>query len=143
MLAEQQLWWALLCFVKPRLPNEFNYVNEIKEKLLPKIISSLDMLLLWHIPVSKLTIETLEQGVKYVQAYFTSCSGVSIVNFEHLNADWDRLLKSVRRFCMSTFLHKNRLVITENIYEWRKRKLWIDIYLSHMFHFWIHFFSPT
>ena len=24
-----------------------------------------------------------------VQTYFTPCSGVSIVNFEQLNADWD------------------------------------------------------
>ena len=33
---------------------------------------------------SKLTIETLEQGVKYVQ----SVSSVSIVNLEHVIADW-------------------------------------------------------
>ena len=32
------------------------------------------------ITCSKLTIETLEQGVKYAQ----SCSGVCIVNFEHI-----------------------------------------------------------
>ena len=36
---------------------------------------------------SKLTTETLEQGVKYVQS-FTPCSSVSIVNFEKVNADW-------------------------------------------------------
>ena len=34
---------------------------------------------------TKLTIETLEQGVKY----FTPCSSVSIVNFEHAIAGWD------------------------------------------------------
>ena len=32
---------------------------------------------------SKLTIETLEQGVKYVQNYWR-CSGAFIVNFEHI-----------------------------------------------------------
>ena len=38
------------------------------------------------IACSKLTIETLEQGVKYVQ----TCSSVSIVNFEQVNAGWER-----------------------------------------------------
>ena len=37
---------------------------------------------------SKLIIETLEQGVKYVQIYFKLCSSVSIVNFEHEIASW-------------------------------------------------------
>ena len=36
----------------------------------------------------KLTIETVEQGVKYVQSY---CSSVSIVNFEQENAGWDHV----------------------------------------------------
>ena len=36
---------------------------------------------------SKLTIETLEQSMKYVHT-FTSCSSVSIINFEQVNADW-------------------------------------------------------
>ena len=36
------------------------------------------------ITCSKLTIETLEQGVKYVQ----SVSSVSVVNFEQVNAGW-------------------------------------------------------
>ena len=40
------------------------------------------------ITCSKLTIETLGQGVQYVQ-YFTPCPSVSIVNFEQVNADWD------------------------------------------------------
>ena len=40
------------------------------------------------ITCSKLTIETLEEGVKYVQRYFTPCSSVSIVNFEQVNAGW-------------------------------------------------------
>ena len=34
------------------------------------------------ITCSKLTIETIEQGVKY------TCSSVSIVNFEQVNAGW-------------------------------------------------------
>ena len=34
---------------------------------------------------SKLTTETLEQGVKHVQ----NCSSVSVVNFEHVIASWD------------------------------------------------------
>ena len=34
---------------------------------------------------SKLTTETLEQGVKYVQ----NCSSVSVVNFEHVIASWN------------------------------------------------------
>ena len=52
----------------------------------------------------KLTIETLEQDVKYVRsrrglfwclhchflAYFTPCSRVFMVNFEQVNAVWDR-----------------------------------------------------
>ena len=45
----------------------------------------------------KLTIETLEEGVKYVQSndakrrqtYFTPCSSVSIIDSEQVNADWD------------------------------------------------------
>ena len=41
---------------------------------------------------SKLKIETLEQGVKYVQSqlwtYFILCFSVSIVNFEQVNAGW-------------------------------------------------------
>ena len=42
---------------------------------------------------SKLTIEALEQGVKYVESsfwcrYFTPCSCVSIVNFKHIIAGW-------------------------------------------------------
>ena len=36
--------------------------------------------------ISKLTIETLKQGVKYVQT--NGCSGVFIVNFEQVNAGW-------------------------------------------------------
>ena len=38
----------------------------------------------------KLLIETLEQGVKYVQSwtYFTPCSSVSTVNIEHVIAGW-------------------------------------------------------
>ena len=37
------------------------------------------------IAYSKLTIETLEQGVKYVQSYQWHCSGVFIVNFDHIS----------------------------------------------------------
>ena len=42
---------------------------------------------------SKLTILTLEQGVKNVQSsgivtYFAPCSSVSIVNFEHIISGW-------------------------------------------------------
>ena len=32
-----------------------------------------------------LTLETLEQGVKYVQRRHWRCSGVFIVNFEHIS----------------------------------------------------------
>ena len=35
----------------------------------------------------KLTIETLEQGVKYVQSL--PCPSVSTVNFEQVNAGWE------------------------------------------------------
>ena len=35
-------------------------------------------------PCSKLTIEALEQGVKY-----TPCSSISVVNFEHVIAGWE------------------------------------------------------
>ena len=45
-----------------------------------------------EITCSKLTIETLEQGVKYVwnmfKTYFTLCSSISIVKFQQVNADW-------------------------------------------------------
>ena len=49
----------------------------------------------WAFTCSKLTMETLEQGVKYVylltlNIYFTPCSSVSIVNFEQVLADWVR-----------------------------------------------------
>ena len=37
---------------------------------------------------SKLTIETLEQGVR---TYLTLCSSVSVVNFEHVIAEWEFL----------------------------------------------------
>ena len=43
---------------------------------------------------SKLTIETLEQGVTIKtpqqRTYFTPCSSVSLVNFEQVNVGWDR-----------------------------------------------------
>ena len=61
------------------------------------------------ITCSKLTIETLEYGVKYVQSYqlrqqkvinkdtrkaaFIPCAGVSIVSFEHVNVDWETTLE--------------------------------------------------
>ena len=41
---------------------------------------------------SKLTIETLEQGVKYVQLTINS---VSVVNFEHVIAGWVMFLTKV------------------------------------------------
>ena len=40
------------------------------------------------ITCSKLPIETLEQGVKYLWTYFTRCSSVCIVNFEQVNTCW-------------------------------------------------------
>ena len=44
------------------------------------------------ITCSKLTIETWEQGVKYVQINNkdTRTTPVSVVNFEHVNAGWVR-----------------------------------------------------
>ena len=45
---------------------------------------------------SKLTIKTPERrqwrrsGVFTVNLYFTPCSSVSIVNFEHVNAGWEQ-----------------------------------------------------
>ena len=39
---------------------------------------------------SKLTIKTLEQGVKYVQMFFLSCSGAFNANFEHVISSWER-----------------------------------------------------
>ena len=51
---------------------------------------------------SKLIIETLEQGVKYVRsclltlAYFTPYSNVSIVNFQHVIAGWFDLLVNLK-----------------------------------------------
>ena len=53
---------------------------------------------------SKLTIETLEQGVKYVQ----------IVNFEHVNSDW-----------ISTFFHKCLLFEeTWLVSFWSEKPIW-------------------
>ena len=42
---------------------------------------------------SKLTIETLDQAVKYVQVNNkdTPCSSFSIVNFEQVNTEWFEL----------------------------------------------------
>ena len=42
----------------------------------------------------KLTIETLEEGVKYVQS-FTPYASVSIVNFEYVIAGWVRPMSSL------------------------------------------------
>ena len=49
-----------------------------KDVKLIKLASSFCKLL----PSQPVTIETLEQSVKYVQSY---CSGVFIVNFEHIS----------------------------------------------------------
>ena len=58
------------------------------------------------IKCSKLTVETLEQGVKHVQSYgvvlvslfgcpyFTPCSSFSFVNYEQVNAGLGGLIKS-------------------------------------------------
>ena len=40
------------------------------------------------ITCSKLTIETLEQGVNLEHIYFTPCTSFSIFNFEKKNAGW-------------------------------------------------------
>ena len=42
---------------------------------------------------SKLTIETLQQGVNF-EHILTLCSSVSIVNFEHVIASWDGAKRS-------------------------------------------------
>ena len=78
---------------------------------------------------SKLTIETtLEQGVKcvnmasvaslwclycYLWTYFTTCSSVSIVNFEQVNADWlvSLFLTSTKRCTMLDILAKLRVEV--------------------------------
>ena len=65
------------------------------------------------ITCSKLTIETLDQGVKYFKltiktperrqtswTYFTSCSSVSIVNFEQVNSGWEGYLG----LCQTSFM---------------------------------------
>ena len=55
------------------------------------MIESIDYICQFVIRCSKLTIETLEKGVKYVQnkwTYFTPSSSVSIVNFELAIAGW-------------------------------------------------------
>ena len=45
------------------------------------------------ITCSKLTIETIEQGVKHVQS-LTPCASVSIVNFEQVIAGWVQVTTS-------------------------------------------------
>ena len=40
------------------------------------------------ITCSKVTIETLEQDVKYIWTYFTLCSSFPIVTSEQVNAGW-------------------------------------------------------
>ena len=54
------------------------------------------------ITCSKLTVETLDQGVKYVKltTSFTSCSSVSIVNFELVNSGWEGYLG----LCQTSFI---------------------------------------
>ena len=47
------------------------------------------------IAISKLTIEALEQGVKYLtikisERRHSPCSSVSVVNFEQVNAGWEK-----------------------------------------------------
>ena len=61
------------------------------------------MVKFWHYTISvtqpaftcsMLTVEALEKSLKYAQifwAYFTPCSSDSIVNFEHVNVDWETL----------------------------------------------------
>ena len=44
-----------------------------------------------EITCSELTVETLEQSVKYVQSPGHSCSNVSIVNLEQVNVSWETL----------------------------------------------------
>ena len=56
------------------------------------------------ITCSKLTIETLEQGVKYVQVEnknTRTCSSVSIVNIEQVNAGWEE--RPVNHFLFFVF----------------------------------------
>ena len=48
------------------------------------------------ITCSKLTIETLEKVVKYVKSYSSTCSSVSIVNFEQENAAWSSFIFLLR-----------------------------------------------
>ena len=54
------------------------------------------------ITCSKLTVETLDQGAKYVKltTSFTSCSSVSIVNFEQVNSGWEGYLG----LCQTSFI---------------------------------------
>ena len=59
------------------------------------------------ITCSKLAIETLEQGVKNVQKFFTPCSSVSIVNFEKVNASWVRVTIFVSGYQMRTQAPRN------------------------------------
>ena len=57
------------------------------------------------ITCSKLTIETLEQGVKYVQVEnknTRTCSSVSIVNIEQVNAGWEE--RPVNHFLFLVFV---------------------------------------
>ena len=70
---------------------------------------------------SKLTIETLEQGVKYANGVvvvpllltlniFHTCSSVSIVTFEHVNADWDHSIATLSDIHSTTdVIMKNKI----------------------------------
>ena len=76
------------------------------------------------ITCSKLTTETLEQDVKYVQkltikTYFTPCSNVFIVNFEQANAGW----VSQKQVLMSSSHFRVQSKTRENCKFYFKNKL--------------------
>ena len=65
---------------------------------------------------SKLALETLEQGVKYVQSqqYFIPCCNVSIAKFEHVITGWVTILIYVAIF----LLEKYEKILLSQIFEY-------------------------
>ena len=72
---------------------------------------------------SKLTIETQEQGVKYVQSY-TPCSSISSVNLQQVNCQLSLTIDSLEAFIISSFsYHESNLPFTISSFSYHESNL--------------------
>lgn len=73
-----------------------NYVHQVRKSRNPS----------QQLHVQKLTIETLQQDVKYIykDTRTTSCSSGVFINFKQINAGWDVTMHAyMHSLCLSTF----------------------------------------